>query len=60
MYTLHDRCSVDSTYNFDMTRYSFIDHFIVFTAVYGSFLDICYVRHDGDNLSDHDYDAPSY
>ena len=37
-----------------MSRYSFIDHFIVSTAVYDSFLDNCYVRHDGDNLSDHD------
>ena len=52
--TLHDSCSIDYTYNFNMTRFSFIDHFIVSTAVYESFFDGCCVRHDGDNLSDHD------
>jgi hypothetical protein len=52
--TLHNNCSIDFTYNFNMSRFSFLDHFIVSENVYASFIDSCSVRHDGDNLSDHD------
>jgi len=52
--TLHEKCRIDFTYNFNMDHFSFIDHFIVSAAVYESFIDTCYVKHDGDNLSDHD------
>ena len=52
--TLHDSCSIDFTYNFNMDRFSFIDHFIVPAAVYETCFGVCSVRHDGDNLSDHD------
>lgn len=52
--TLHECCDIDFTYNFCMTRFSFIDHFIVSTAVYDTCISECTVRHDGDNLSDHD------
>jgi hypothetical protein len=52
--TLHNNSSIDFTYNFDMSRFSFIDHFIVSENVYASFIDSCSVRHDGENLSDHD------
>ena len=52
--TLHDSCCIDVTYNFNMDRFSFIDHFIVSAAVYEMCFDACFVRHDGENLSDHD------
>ena len=52
--TLHERYNIDYTYNFCMTRFSFIDHFIVSTAMYETSIEDCIVRHDGDNLSDHD------
>ena len=52
--TLHERCNIDYTYNFCMTRFSFIDHFILSTALYETSIESCIVRHDGDNLSDHD------
>jgi hypothetical protein len=37
-----------------MDHFSFIYHFIVSAAVNESFLDTCFVKHDGENLSDHD------
>lgn len=52
--TLHDVCTIDYTYNFNLNRFSFIDHFAVSAAVFESSIDSCTVRHDGDNLSDHD------
>ena len=52
--TLHERYNIDYTYNFCMTRFSFIDHLIVFTAVYEKSIEDCIARDDGDNPSDHD------
>ena len=52
--TLHECCDIDFTYNFCMKNFSFIDHFIVSTATYDTSIVGCIVRHDGDNLSDHD------
>ena len=52
--TLHSSSNIDFTYNFDMCRFSFLDHFIVSENVHDSFIDSCSVRHDGENLSDHD------
>jgi hypothetical protein len=52
--TLHDCCDIDFTYNFCMKNVSFIDHFIVSTATYDTSNAGCIVRHDSDNLSDHD------
>jgi len=40
--------------NFNMDHFSFIDHFIVSCAVYELFIDACSVKHDGENLSDHE------
>ena len=54
MTTLNNNCSIDFTYNFNMSSFSFLDHFIVSENVYASFIDSCSVRHHGDNLSDHD------
>ena len=53
--TLHNNCSIDFTYNFSMSRFSFLDHFIVSENVFASFIDSCSVRHDTYliNLSDH-------
>jgi len=36
--TLHECCDIDFTYNFCMNRVSFIDHFIVSTVMYYSWL----------------------
>ena len=52
--SLHECCKIDFTYNFCMSRFSFIDHFIVSTAMYDTSIVECLVRHEGDNLSDHD------
>jgi len=52
--TLHNNCSIDFTHNLNMSRFSFLDHFVVSKNVHASFIDSCSVRHDGDNLTDYD------
>jgi len=52
--TLHECYDIDFTYNFCMNRFSFIDHFIVSTAMYATSIAGCTVGYDGDNLSNHD------
>jgi len=32
--TLHECCDIDFTYNFCVNRFSFIDHYLVSTAMY--------------------------
>ena len=34
MANMHDRCTVDFTYIFNLSRFSFIDHFFLSAAVY--------------------------
>jgi hypothetical protein len=34
--TLHNACSIDFTYNFNMDHFSFIDHFVVSASVFES------------------------
>jgi len=48
--TLHECCDIDFKYNLCMNRFSFIYHFILLPFTIAG----CTVRHDGDNLSDHD------
>src|SRR5664279_4825 len=50
----HRSCDIDYTYNFCMSRFSFIDHFILPRVVFETSIVSCVVTHDGDNLSDHD------
>jgi hypothetical protein len=45
---------VDFTYNVNINRFNFIEHFVFSATVFESFIDFCSVRHDGDNLSDDD------
>jgi hypothetical protein len=52
--TLHNTSSIDFMYNFDKSRFSFLDHFLVSENIYASLNGSCPVRHDGENLSDHD------
>ena len=46
--TLNNNCSIDFSYNFNMSRFSL--YFIVSKNVCACFIDSCSVRHDGDNF----------
>ena len=50
----HSSCNIDYTYNFNMSRFNILDHFLLS----GTLFDVCvtsaYVVHDIDNTSDHD------
>jgi len=50
----HHRCTVDYTYNFNMSRFNVLDHFLLSGVLYDSCVERSYVLHDVDNLSDHD------
>jgi exonuclease III len=50
----HSSYKVDYTYNFNMSRFSIIDHFILSTALHNECLSDVIVLHDIDNLSDHE------
>jgi len=50
----HRSCDIDYTYNFCVSRFSFIDHFILPRVLFETSIVSCVVTHDGDNLSDHD------
>ena len=50
---------INFTYNFCMSRFSFIDHLVVSIAVYDTSIADCLVCHDSDNLSDHESSALS-
>lgn len=47
-------CHIDYTYNFNMHRFSTLDHFMVSGTLFDNALVNVTVMHDGDNLSDHD------
>ena len=49
----HSASSVDYTYNFCMTRFSVLDHFIVPVHVFDSCIQSVESVHEVDNLSDH-------
>jgi len=50
----HDNSQVDYTYNFSMTRYNTLDHFIVSGTLFHVAVESVSVLHDGDNISDHE------
>lgn len=50
----HSSYSIDYTYNFNMHRFSILDHFILSGALFDECLSDVIVCHDVDNLSDHE------
>ena len=52
--TNHSSYKVDYTYNFNMSYFSIIDHFILSSALYNECMSDAVVFHDIDNLSDHE------
>lgn len=50
----HVKCSIDYTYNFDMIRFSILDHFLLSGTIFNKSLYRAYVIHDVDNTSDHE------
>ena len=50
----HIGCSVDYTYNFNMQRFSCLDHFMLSGVLFDMSVLSVSVRHDGENISDHD------
>ena len=51
---MHSYSLVDYTYNFNMHRFSIIDHFLVSEALFDEAITQMYVKHEIDNRSDHD------
>jgi hypothetical protein len=50
----HEKCKVDYTYNFGMTRFCTLDHFLLSGEIFQNGINNCRVLHDVDNMSDHD------
>ena len=50
----HSSCTVDYSYNFNVSRFSILDHFLLSGTLYCNNVDSNFVLHDADNLSDHD------
>jgi endonuclease/exonuclease/phosphatase family metal-dependent hydrolase len=50
----HCNNAVDYSYNFNMKYFHMLDHFVPSTTLFDVGVDHIRVRHDGDNLSDHD------
>jgi len=50
----HAASTVDYTYNFDMKRFSILDHFIISGILFDNCISTVSVLHEIDNLSDHD------
>jgi len=50
----HPALDVDHTYNFSVSRFSTIDHFLLPKYVFDSSVEAVKVSHDVDNTSDHD------
>ena len=51
---LHSAYRVDYTYSFNMSRFSILDHFILYSALYNKCMADVSVLHDINNLSDHE------
>jgi len=51
---LHESSHVDYTYNFNMSRFNLLDHFIVSGTLFHTAVELVSVMHDGDNISDHE------
>lgn len=50
----HSSANIDYTYNFSMTRFSVIDHFLLSAMIYDGLVESVSVCHDMSNLSDHE------
>jgi len=50
----HSACTIDYTYNFNMDRFSILDHFVVSGTLFDECILGVSVLHDVDNISDHD------
>ena len=50
----HPEYDVDYTCNFNMDRFCVLDHYVISELLFNSFVSSVRVRHDSDNLSDHD------
>ena len=52
--TSHQHSSVDYTYQFNMSRFSIIDHFLLSKTLFTKAFDRVCSLHDTDNMSDHE------
>jgi hypothetical protein len=52
--TSRNNCNVDYTYNFNMSRFSVLDHFLLSGVLFENSVDSTRVIHDTDNPSDHE------
>jgi hypothetical protein len=50
----HEKCSIDYSYHFNMTRFGVLDHFLLSGTLFSKSVEQAYVIHDPDNTSDHD------
>jgi exonuclease III len=50
----HSACDIDYTYNFNMERFSILDHFLLSGILFSEAVVNAYVIHDIDNTSDHE------
>jgi len=50
----HAKCTFDYTYNFNMSRFNILDHFILSGTLFDACVSDASVLHDVDNISDHD------
>ena len=50
----HKKCDIDYTYNFNMSRFNILDHFILSSTLFDVSVDHASVIHSVDNTSDHD------
>ena len=50
----HENCSIDYTYNFSMTRFNILDHFLLSEVLFNTSVTSAHVLHEVDNTSDHD------
>ena len=50
----HAKCQIDYSYNFNMSRFNVLDHFLLSDMLFDKSIDSISVSHDVDNLSDHE------
>jgi len=50
----HSNSSIDYTYNFNMTSFSMIDHFLLSEQLFNTSVSCANILHESDNTSDHD------
>jgi hypothetical protein len=51
---IYDKCLIDYSYSFNMSRYNVLDHFLLSGILYNECTDNIHVLHVADNLSDHE------